>query len=103
MTQEFLDVSRRSAEPATENFRSALTLTPALMVIALGLERGSSLPGNVCLTCSDGLLLGSRVACQFESHSLRRPVLSNRDSHQGRVHSALTLIARRSYSHLSAL
>jgi len=29
MTQEFLDVSRRSAEPATENFRSALTLTPA--------------------------------------------------------------------------
>ena len=36
----------------------------ALLVIALGLERVSSLPGNVCLTCSDGLLLDSRVASQ---------------------------------------
>jgi hypothetical protein len=42
--------------------RRALTLTPALMVIALGLERVSSLPGNVCLTCSDGLLTGYKVA-----------------------------------------
>lgn len=54
--------------------RRALALAPVLLVIALGLERVSSLPGNVCLTCSDALLLGSRVACQFESHSLRQPV-----------------------------
>jgi hypothetical protein len=41
--------------------RRALTLAPALTLIALGLERVSNLPGNVCLTCSDGLLLGSRI------------------------------------------
>jgi hypothetical protein len=58
--------------------RRALTLAPALLVIALGLERVSSLPGNVCLTCSNGLLLGSRVACQFESHSLHQRGIANR-------------------------
>jgi hypothetical protein len=60
--------------------RHALALAPALLIIALGLERVSRLPGNVCLTCSDGLLLGSRVACQFESHSLRQRVFSFRAS-----------------------
>ena len=34
----------------------------------------SSLPGNVCLTRSDGLLIGYKVARQFESHPLRRRV-----------------------------
>jgi hypothetical protein len=42
--------------------RRALTLAPALLVIALGLERVSSLPGKVCLTSSDGLMLGSKIA-----------------------------------------
>src|SRR5882762_2512915 len=40
----------------------------------------SSLPGNVCLTRSDGLLIGYKVACQFESHPLRQRVFSFRDS-----------------------
>ena len=40
----------------------------------------SSLPGNVYLTYSDGLLIGYRVARQFESHPLRQRVLSFRDS-----------------------
>ena len=40
----------------------------------------SSLPGNVYLTCSDGLLIGYKVARQFESHPLRQPVFSFRDS-----------------------
>jgi hypothetical protein len=31
----------------------------------------SSLPGNVCLRSSDGLLIGYKVACQFESRPLR--------------------------------
>jgi hypothetical protein len=34
----------------------------------------SSLPGNVRLTSSDGLLTGYKVACQFESHPLQRKV-----------------------------
>ena len=34
----------------------------------------SSLPGNVYLTCSDGLLIGYKVARQFESHPLRHTV-----------------------------
>jgi len=40
----------------------------------------SSLPGNVCLTRSDGLLIGYKVARQFESHPLRQRVFSFRDS-----------------------
>ena len=38
----------------------------------------SSLPGNVCLTCSGGLLIGYKVARQFESHSLRQRVACSR-------------------------
>jgi hypothetical protein len=34
----------------------------------------SSLLGNVCLTGSDGLLIGYKVARQFESHPLRHTV-----------------------------
>jgi hypothetical protein len=33
-----------------------------------------SLPGNVCLTCSGGSLIGCKVACQFESHPLHHAV-----------------------------
>jgi hypothetical protein len=40
----------------------------------------SSLPGDVCLTCSDGLLIGYKVARQFEFHPLRQRVFSFRDS-----------------------
>jgi hypothetical protein len=32
------------------------------------------------LTCSDGLLIGYKVACQFESHPLRQRVLLSTDS-----------------------
>lgn len=35
----------------------------------------SSLPGNVCVTRSDGLLIGYKVACQFDSHPVRQAVL----------------------------
>src|SRR5258708_7047056 len=47
--------------------RHALALAPALLIIALGLERVSRLPGNVCLTCSDGLLprLQSRLSVRI--------------------------------------
>jgi hypothetical protein len=34
----------------------------------------STLPGNVCLRCSDGLLIAYEVARQFESHLLHHPV-----------------------------
>lgn len=40
----------------------------------------SSFPGNVCLTCSDGLLIGYKVVCQFESQPLRQPVPVSEDS-----------------------
>jgi hypothetical protein len=40
----------------------------------------SSLPGNVCLTGSDGLLIGYKVARQFESHPLRQGVWLLRQS-----------------------
>ena len=46
------------------NVRHDLDIEPATRSV-------SSLPGNVCLTCSDGLLIGYKVACQFESHPLR--------------------------------
>ena len=40
----------------------------------------SSLPGNVYLTCSDGLLTANKVAREFEFTSLRQRVFSFRDS-----------------------
>ena len=40
----------------------------------------STLPGNVCLRCSDGLLIAYEVARQFESHLLRQRVIANRCS-----------------------
>jgi hypothetical protein len=45
------------------NVRHDLDIEPATRSV-------SSLPGNVCLRCSDGL----QVACQFESHPLRQRV-----------------------------
>src|SRR5579864_8301026 len=53
----------------------------------------SSLPENVCLTCSDGLLIGYKVACQFESHPLRQAVrdfrvLCGKIENTGRSHIA---------------
>jgi hypothetical protein len=45
------------------NVRHDLDIEPATRSV-------SSLPGNVCLTRSDGLLTGYKVACQFESHPL---------------------------------
>jgi hypothetical protein len=38
---------------------------------------GATKPG-VCLTSSYGLLIGYKVACQFESHPLRQRVTANR-------------------------
>jgi hypothetical protein len=55
------------------NVRHVLDIEPATRSV-------SSLPGNVCLTCSGGLLIGYKVARQFESHSLRQRVFSFRDS-----------------------
>jgi hypothetical protein len=52
------------------NVRHDLDIEPATRSV-------SSLPGNVCLTCSDGLLIGYKVACQFESHPLRQRVPEN--------------------------
>jgi hypothetical protein len=46
------------------NVRYDLDIEPATRSV-------SSLPGNVCLTRSDGLLIGYKVACQFGSHPLR--------------------------------
>jgi len=53
------------------NVRHDLDIEPATRSV-------SSLPGNVCLTCSDSLLIGYKVACQFEFHSLRQRVTANR-------------------------
>ena len=48
----------------------------------------SSLPGNVCLTSSDGLLIGYKVHCQFESHPLHHPVRQFSDFSENRSKSA---------------
>lgn len=49
------------------NVRHDLDIEPATRSVP-------SLPGNVCLTRSDGLLIGYKVARQFESHPLHHPV-----------------------------
>jgi hypothetical protein len=49
------------------NVRHDLDIEPATRSVP-------SLPGNVCSTRSDGLLIGYKVACQFESHPLQRGV-----------------------------
>jgi hypothetical protein len=55
------------------NVRHDLDIEPATRSVP-------SLPGNVCSTRSDGLLIGYKVARQFESHPLRQRVFSFRDS-----------------------
>jgi hypothetical protein len=49
------------------NVRHDLDIEPATRSVP-------SLPGNVCSTRSDGLLIGYKVARQFESHPLQRKV-----------------------------
>jgi hypothetical protein len=63
------------------NVRHDLDIEPATRGV-------SSLPGNVCLTCSGGLLIGYKVARQFESHSLHHPVPQVSDLSDNRSKSA---------------
>ena len=49
------------------NVRHDLDIEPATRSVPI-------LPGNVCSTRSDGLLIGYKVARQFESHPLRHTV-----------------------------
>jgi hypothetical protein len=51
--------------------RAVGTLLAAGLDIEPTTRSVSILPGNVCLTGSDGLLIGYKVARQFESHPLR--------------------------------
>jgi len=60
------------------NVRHDLNIEPATRSVP-------SLPGNVCSTRSDGLLIGYEVACQFESHPLRRQRV--RDAGSKQIHS----------------
>jgi hypothetical protein len=57
--------------------RAVGTLLAAGLDIEPTARSVSSLPGNVCLTGSDGLLIGYKVVRQFESHPLHQPVVQN--------------------------
>ena len=68
------------------NVRHDLDIEPATRSVP-------SPPGNVLSTRSDGLLIGYKVARQFESHPLRQRVFSFRDS----------LITRAKSAHLAGI
>ena len=71
----FIDrMAGRIRKPAAKTPKAASREVVGDLDIEPATRSVPSLPGNVCSTRSDGLLIGYKVARQFESHPLRQRV-----------------------------